>query len=77
MAREILEGYGDSNLGEWTERGTAFHLRRRLSLTEERHIGPAIDLRDTEEAVERLAVANGWLPREMLDFACIEIVHAP
>lgn len=54
MAREILEGFGDALLGEWTEsRPIAFHLRRRLSIAEQNNIGEARDCRNTAEGQRR------------------------
>ena len=74
MAYEILDGFGDVNLGEWTERGElAFHLRRRLSLQEQKLVGEAIDLRNSEEGVVRLAKANLWMPRQFLPMAAGEL----
>jgi hypothetical protein len=49
MAREVLEGFGDANLGEWVENGvTAFHLRRRLTEAEKEGIGEAVACDITE-----------------------------
>lgn len=62
MAREILNGFGDSVAGEWTEhRPLAFHLRRRLSASEQQRIGEAIDCRNTEEAARRLEQMRQFL----------------
>lgn len=53
-ARAELDGVGDAELGEWTDwTGRAFHLRRRLSASEEAVVGPVIDIRRTEEARRR------------------------
>jgi len=42
------------SLGEWREwTGRAFHLRRRLNLREQRHVGPVVDIRRTPEALQR------------------------
>jgi hypothetical protein len=63
MAYEMLEGYGDESLGEWTEdRTKAFHLRRRLSAEEDKRVGPAIDCRTTDEAQQRYDAIKSVLP---------------
>lgn len=47
---------GDARLGEWREPArAAFHLRRRLSETEQAVVGPVADIRGTEEARQRAA----------------------
>jgi hypothetical protein len=57
VARDVLGGFGDATLGEWTEdRRTAFHLRRRLSAYEQKRVGDAADLRGTEEARKRFSI---------------------
>ena len=60
LARKVLHGVGDAHAGEWTETfadglgGTRFvHVRRRLTPIEERHVGPAVDLRGTPEERRR------------------------
>lgn len=67
MAREILEEFGDSALGEWVEdRPRAYHLRRRLTTYEQWLVGDVADLRGTEEAIKRLTNLKsqmaGWGP---------------
>lgn len=50
----VLAGLGDATLGEWREwTGLGFHIRRRLSIIEQDHVGPAIDIRRTPEAKRR------------------------
>jgi hypothetical protein len=50
-----LSGVGDPSLGEWEEiTPVAYHLRRRISEKEQKKIGEAIDIRGTEEEIERL-----------------------
>lgn len=67
VASEVLDGIGDAARGEWREFGPrAFHLRRRLSMTEERGIGPAIDIRGTREARVRVERLRGQVP-ELVD----------
>jgi hypothetical protein len=65
-----LEGLGDPSRGEWREWGGTFHLRRRLSFTEELRVGPALDIRGTPEARERVAMLPGtvrrYLPEHVL-----------
>lgn len=53
-ALEELAGVGDPTLGEWHElTKKAYHIRRRLTPEEEAKVGPAIDIRGTEEAFGR------------------------
>jgi hypothetical protein len=53
-AERQLAGVGDASLGEWREwSGVAFHLRRRLSESEQRAVGPVVDIRGTGEALRR------------------------
>lgn len=57
-------------LGEWREwTGRAFHLRRRLSVREQRGVGPVVDIRSTPEArrrAERLGQMLAFAPPEVL-----------
>lgn len=62
MARKELDGVGDPALGEWSEMGGAFHLRRRLTEAEAAPIGPVVDVRGTAEAERRLAAVRHLLP---------------
>lgn len=68
--RRQLSSVGDARLGEWTEwSGRAFHLRRRLSEREQRHVGPVVDVRRTPEAQRRAGRLGGLLayaPPEVL-----------
>lgn len=54
-ALHALSGVGDRSQQweEWT--GKAYHVRRRLTEREQLTIGPAIDIRGTDEAERRLA----------------------
>lgn len=65
-----LTGVGDATLGEWREwTGRAFHLRRRLSVREQRAVGPVVDIRGTPEArqrAERLGSLLAYAPAEVL-----------
>lgn len=55
IAKEQLTGVGDTERGEWEEiTPNAYHLRRRVSEKEESQIGPAIDIRGTEEESWRM-----------------------
>jgi hypothetical protein len=59
----MLEGFGDKESGEWTEdRPKAFHLRRRLSATEQERIGQAVDCRGTDEGRSRFEAIVAELP---------------
>jgi hypothetical protein len=76
--REILEmaaerqlaGVGGAGLGEWREwTGYAFHLRRRLSVREQRAVGPVVDIRGTDEArarARRLGDMLAHVPADVL-----------
>jgi hypothetical protein len=70
IAERELDGLGDASLGEWREwTGRAFHLRRRLSLTEAQSVGPVVDIRRTPEARERaraLGKMLRYVPEEVL-----------
>ena len=71
QAERELAGVGDAALGEWREySGRAFHLRRRLNAAEEQSVGPAVDVRGTDEA-RRRALTLGhlldYVPDEILD----------
>jgi hypothetical protein len=49
-----LYGVGDSALGQWEEwTGSAYHIRRRLTPAEQELVGPAVDIRNTQEAIDR------------------------
>jgi hypothetical protein len=62
-AERELAGLGDPLAGEWREwSGTAFHIRRRLTVAEAEAVGPVRDIRGTAEAAERVA----RLPRRLL-----------
>lgn len=58
-----LEGVGDESLGYWEEWARAFHLRRRLSASEQERVGPAVDIRGTPEVSVRLYAVRKWLPQ--------------
>lgn len=78
-AMNALEGVGDKMLGEWEEwTGKAYHVRRRLSPEEEAVIGPAIDVRGTREALERveaLLAKSPFLNRQaVFDEAGLEVI---
>ena len=63
IALDVLDGYGDSSLGQWREdRPLAFHLRRRLSVLEQAKIGEAVDLRGSGEAQERFVRVKDNIP---------------
>lgn len=73
-ARRALEGVGDTSLGEWEEwTGYAFHLRRRLSRSEEAVVGPVIDIRGTDEAGKRLGAVWRFVPDEYASWAREEL----
>ena len=63
QALRVLRGVGDAHLGEWSEWGNAFHLRRRLSAKEQERVGVLRDVRGTPEAKARLDAVRQWLPK--------------
>jgi hypothetical protein len=70
IALRALDGVGDEVAGQWEEyTGKAFHVRRRLTNEEQKPIGPAVDVRGTPEAVNRInaiLIVNPYLPEDML-----------
>lgn len=70
IALKALEGVGDETGGQWEEyTRQAFHLRRRLTVEEQERVGPALDIRGTEAAVNRvnaIRIVCPFLPVEML-----------
>lgn len=63
-AEEALLGVGDEARGEWREfTNRAFHLRRRLTEREESTVGPAIDIRGTDEALHRASAVLRVVPQ--------------
>lgn len=70
-AERQLLGVGDATLGEWREVGNkAFHIRRRLSEREQRRVGPAVDIRRSDEArmrAGRVAHLLRLAPPEVLE----------
>ena len=69
-AERQLAGVGDPSLGEWREAGQkAFHIKRRMTEREQRLIGPAVDIRGSDEARMRAGRVANWLrlaPPELL-----------
>jgi hypothetical protein len=70
QAERELEQVGDAGRGEWREwSGRAFHLRRRLSESEEAMVGPVMDIRGTDEArrrAKRLGRLLAYVPDEVV-----------
>jgi hypothetical protein len=56
IALAALHGVGDPKLGQWEERGNGgvYHVRRRLSVEEQKVVGEARDIRNTAEEHERI-----------------------
>lgn len=74
MCFSELEGVGDDSLGEWEERGEiAYHLRRRLSESESKHVGPVKDLRGTKQATRRFRRVKDILPEQAIHLAQVEL----
>lgn len=62
-ARDQLEGVGQGPDDlEWTEK--CLHVRRAISDGEAKIVGPAVDVRGTDEARERWAKVRYFLPKE-------------
>jgi hypothetical protein len=62
-ALRVLEGVGDSRLGQWEERGPkAFHIRRRMTDEEAKRVGGVSDIRGTNEATKRFERMRPYLP---------------
>ena len=65
-----LEGVGDEVSGQWEEyTGKAFHIRRRLTVEEQEPIGPAVDVRGTAEARNRInavSIVQAHLPASLI-----------
>lgn len=73
-ARGSLEGVGDP-ANEWVEfTGKAFHLRRRLTESEQESTGPAADLRGTEEGKGRLRAALLSMPEHLREWSVEEFL---
>jgi hypothetical protein len=70
IVRAALSGVGDRTRGEWEEiRPKAFHIRRRLSASEDLLVGPVVDVRGTLEAQERADLVIKqcpWFPLDMI-----------
>ena len=62
-ARLALEGVGDAGRGEWIEVSPrAVHVRRRISVAEERRVPDVCDIRGTLEVAQRLKAVRHVLP---------------
>lgn len=71
MAVGALAGVGgEQQWHQWT--GYAYHLRRRLSPSEQLLVGDAVDCRTTDEWDQRFAAAKDYLPRRALEIALEE-----
>ncbi len=58
-----LIGVGDETLGQWEEwTGRAYHIRRRLTLLEQKGIGDVKDIRGTAEQERRYQAVRPFLP---------------
>lgn len=65
-ALEALEGVGDASKGQWEEwSGSAYHIKRRLSLVEQQQVGEAKDIRGTQDAEDRRKAILRFLPPHM------------
>ena len=77
---KALRGVGSASKGEWKEVGGTtpdgrriVHVRRRLSAREDARIGPAIDIRNTDEAWDRYTAMALLLPEAVDEMAREEI----
>ena len=73
MCMAALRSVGDRRLGEWREKGRAYHVRRRISKAEESGIGPVLDLRRTDEERRRLALLKLVVSPEVYGWAAVEV----
>ena len=74
-ALAALAAVGDSALGEWRDwTGYAYHIRRRLSPTEQESIGEAIDLRGKLEGQDRFFAIKHLLPQRAVQMASEELI---
>ena len=70
LALRALAGVGDPLFGEWEHRGAvAFHVRRRLSLSEAAIVGPVQDLRATPAGWARFDAIRWELPARLWSLA--------
>jgi len=53
ICRKFLNGVGDSRY-EWSESGGAYHIRRRMTKSEQLIAGSPKDIRNTTEQIERI-----------------------
>ena len=73
-AMGALEGVGDKSKGEWHQfTGYAYHVRRRLSESEQASVGPALDLTGTSEGWRRYRAMRDKLPQPARQMAAEEI----
>ncbi len=67
-ALDALQGVGSVALGQWEEwSGKAYHIRRRLTCEEQKHVGDVLDIRKTAEAAQRRAAVLSYLPAALKD----------
>ena len=81
QTRRMLQGVGDAALGQWiqrTQRGgmRILHLRRRVSVAEEKRTGPALDIRGTPEMYRRLNVVSLHSGAPLADLVSMETRRA-
>ncbi len=78
LAFTALAGVGEKAPGQWVEISPrAYHLRRRLSVSEQAAVGAAIDCRGSLEGQRRLELFRGELPPQALTFAQMELRSTP
>jgi hypothetical protein len=78
VANDALESVGDKVRGQWIDdRPAAFHLRRRLSETEERITGPVVDVRGLADGIARIEKVKPFIPRGMEDWYNEELICTP
>lgn len=74
IALKALAGVGSADLGQWEERGrVAYHVRRRLSVSEAAIVGEVRDLRRTVEGAMRFDAIKSQLPPPALAMAEMEL----
>ena len=72
----MLRNVGDRSKEweEWRRSGKYYHLRRRLTLEEQKITGEAIDLRGSQEAQQRFEMLCTILPAPAIELGRVEII---
>jgi hypothetical protein len=72
QALKVLKGVGDPDMGQWEEMSDkAYHVRRRVTPQEAPGL-TVVDVRKTQEALERFEQMRLYLPRQLIPRALEE-----